>query len=123
MAASWTDSEPGFFALRHELRRLMERASRRRRKVLLAAAATSALGVILAVRAPHDYNAQLIGLEARQHTGWLVSDGSRGTYAPHTVSKFKAPANKTLLLLGNGFLARRNLAKARKAGRVAALRG
>ena len=26
----------------------------------------------------HDYNAKLIGLEARQHTGWLVSDGSRG---------------------------------------------
>ena len=63
----------------------------------------------------HDYNAKLIGLEARQHTGWLATDGSRGTYAPHTVSKFKAPANKTLLLLGNGFLARRGLKKARRA--------
>ena len=65
----------------------------------------------------HDYNAQLIGLEARQHTGWLAADGSRGTYSPHTVSKFKAPANKTLLLLANGFLARRGLKKAqRRAG-------
>jgi hypothetical protein len=63
----------------------------------------------------HDYNAKLIGLEARQHTGWLAVDGSRGTYAPHTVSKFKAPANKTLLLLANGFLARRGLRKARRA--------
>jgi len=63
----------------------------------------------------HDYNAKLIGLEARQHTGWLTTDGSRGRYAPHTVSKFKAPANKTLLLLGNGFLARRGLKKAQRA--------
>jgi len=67
----------------------------------------------------HDYRAKLIGLEARQHTGWLASDGSRGTYAPHTVSKFKAPANKTLLLLANGFLARRGLKKARRAGAAA----
>ena len=58
----------------------------------------------------HDYNAQLIGLEARQHTGWLAD----GIYAPHTVSKFKAPANKTLLLLGNGFLARRGLKKTQR---------
>ncbi len=64
----------------------------------------------------HDYNAKLIGLEARQHTGWLVSDeGSRGRYAPHTLSNFKAPANKTVLLLANGFMARRGLKKARRA--------
>lgn len=71
----------------------------------------------------HRYNPKLIGLETRQHTGWLaVADGS-ARYAPHTETGFKAPANKTVLLLGNGFLARRNLAKARKAGRVAALKG
>ena len=63
----------------------------------------------------HDYNAQLIGLELRQHTGWLTADGPRGAYAPHTESKFKAPANKTLLLLANGFIARRGLRKARAA--------
>jgi hypothetical protein len=62
----------------------------------------------------HDYNAKLIGLEARQHTGWLEAAESRGSYAPHTESKFKAPANKTLLLLANGFLARRGLKKSRK---------
>jgi hypothetical protein len=67
----------------------------------------------------HDYRAKLIGLEGRQHTGWLVVDGPRGTYSPHTVSKFKAPANKTLLLLGNGFLARRGLKKARRAAAAA----
>jgi len=71
----------------------------------------------------HRYNSKLIGLETRQHTGWLdVADGS-ARYAPHTEGGFKAPANKTLLLLGNGLLARRNLAKARKEGRVAALKG
>jgi hypothetical protein len=71
----------------------------------------------------HRYNAKLIGLETRQHTGWLEVSGGEARYAPHTESGFKAPANKTLLLLGNGFMARRNLAKARKDGRVAALSG
>jgi hypothetical protein len=64
----------------------------------------------------HAFNAQLIGLEARQHTGWIeTEDGEHGRYAPHTASKFKAPANKTVLLLANGFLARRGLKKARRA--------
>lgn len=64
----------------------------------------------------HRYNAQLIGLATRLHTGWLTADedGEHATYAPHTESGFKAPGNKTLLLLGNGFLARRGLKKAAK---------
>ena len=61
----------------------------------------------------HDYRAKLIGLAARQHTGWMEVDGGRALYAPHTSSAFRAPANKTLLLLGNGYLARRGLKKAR----------
>jgi hypothetical protein len=63
----------------------------------------------------HSYRPKLIGLESRQHTGWLQD----GVYAPHTESGFKAPSNKTLLLLGNGYLARRGLQKARAAGRDA----
>jgi hypothetical protein len=63
----------------------------------------------------HDYRAKLIGLAARQHTGWLEVAGAQAMYAPHTGSAFKAPANKTLLLLGNGFLARQGLKKARAA--------
>ena len=59
----------------------------------------------------HDYRPKLIGLAARQHTGWLQD----GVYAPHTESGFKAPPNKTLLLLGNGYLARRGLRRARRA--------
>lgn len=68
----------------------------------------------------HRYEKQLIGLETRQHTGWLQDD----IYAPHTESGFRAPANKTLLLLANGFMARRGLkraqAEATRAGRSAA---
>lgn len=59
----------------------------------------------------HRFEPQLIGLEVRQHTGWLQD----GIYAPHTASGFRAPANKTLLLLANGFMARRGLRRARAA--------
>src|SRR3954471_10775944 len=66
----------------------------------------------------HDYRAKLIGLAARQHTGWLESDGgTEALYAPHTESSFRAPANKTLLLLGNGYLARKGLKEARIQGK------
>jgi hypothetical protein len=58
----------------------------------------------------HDYRPKLIGLASRQHTGWLQD----GVYAPHTKSGFRAPANKTLLLLGNGYLARKGLKRARR---------
>lgn len=63
----------------------------------------------------HSYRAKLVGLAARQHTGWLTVD-ERGTlYAPHTDTGFRAPANKTLLLLANGLLAKRGLRRARRA--------
>jgi hypothetical protein len=61
----------------------------------------------------HRYEPKLIGLESRQYTGWLQD----GDYAPHTENGFRAPANKTLLLLGNGFMARRGLKQARALGR------
>jgi hypothetical protein len=62
----------------------------------------------------HSYGPQLVGLRTRQHTGWLQD----GVYAPHTENGFRAPANKTLLLLGNGYLARKGLAQARAQGRA-----
>ncbi|HEY2768332.1 MAG TPA: hypothetical protein VGI76_08745 [Solirubrobacteraceae bacterium] len=62
----------------------------------------------------HRYEPQLIGLETRQHTGWLQDD----LYAPHTENGFRAPANKTLLLLANGLMARRGLKQAQAAGRT-----
>ena len=63
----------------------------------------------------HSYRAQLIGLAARQHTGWLTVDEGGALYAPHTEAGFRAPANKTLLLLANGLLAKRGLRQARRA--------
>jgi hypothetical protein len=62
----------------------------------------------------HSYRPQLIGLESRQYTGWLQD----GTYAPHTEGGFRAPANKTLLLLANGLMARRGLKRALSLGRA-----
>ncbi|WP_330231671.1 pyridoxamine 5'-phosphate oxidase family protein [Nocardia sp. NBC_00508] len=70
----------------------------------------------------HAYRPQLIGLESRQCTGWLEVSGTAAVYAPHTAAGFKAPPNKTILLLANGFLARRGLARARKTGRAEAVR-
>jgi hypothetical protein len=61
----------------------------------------------------HRYEPKLIGLETRQYTGWLED----GVYAPHTENGFRAPSNKTLLLLVNGFMARRGLKQARALGR------
>jgi hypothetical protein len=64
----------------------------------------------------HAYRAKLIGLAARGHTGWISVDGDshHATYAPHTEFGFRAPANKTLLLLANGLLAKRGLRRARR---------
>jgi hypothetical protein len=66
----------------------------------------------------HEYKPRLIGLRVRQHTGWLevAEDRREAIYAPHTEAGFTAPPNKTLLLLANGFMARRGLRKATRAG-------
>jgi hypothetical protein len=67
----------------------------------------------------HSYRKHLIGLAARGHTGWLSvgDDAHTATYAPHTEFGFRAPSNKTLLLLANGLLAKRGLRRARSARR------
>jgi hypothetical protein len=62
----------------------------------------------------HSYGPQLVGMVVRQHTGWLSVDG-RAVYAPHTEQGFRAPSNKTLLLLANGLLAKRGVRRARAA--------
>ena len=67
----------------------------------------------------HSYRAKLIGLTARQHTGWLTVDEQGALYAPHTESGFRAPPNKTLLLFFNGLLAKQGLRRARKAAATA----
>ncbi len=51
----------------------------------------------------HRYGPQLVGIEVRQYTGWLEG----GVFAPHTERGFRAPPNKTLMMLANGWMARR----------------
>ena len=62
----------------------------------------------------HSYGPRLSGIEARQHTGWLSVE-DRAVYAPHTEQGFRAPTNKTLLLLAQGLLAKRGVRRARAA--------
>ena len=68
----------------------------------------------------HSYRAKLIGLAARQHTGWLTVGEEGALYAPHTESGFRAPPNKTLLLISNGLIAKIGLRRARKQQAAAA---
>ncbi len=69
----------------------------------------------------HSYKPKLVGLVSQVYTGWLESAGDgTAVYSPHTEGGFKAPANKTLLALGNGYLAKRGYKKARREGAVPA---
>jgi hypothetical protein len=63
----------------------------------------------------HGYRPQLIGLTARQHTGWLEAGDDVGLYAPHTATGFVAPPNKTLLLFFNGLQAKQGVRRAKRA--------
>ncbi len=81
----------------------------------LAAAAPLPPGGRRAGLLGHSYRARLIGLESRQYTGWLeVGEDGRAVYAPHTETGYRAPPNKTLLLLLNGMLAKRGVRAARR---------
>jgi hypothetical protein len=68
----------------------------------------------------HAYKPKLIGLTARQYTGWLEPGGDRALYAPHTETGFVAPPNKTLLLFFNGLQAKQGVRKARRDGALPA---
>jgi hypothetical protein len=80
----------------------------------LAAAAPLPEGARRAGLLGHAYNAKLVGLLTRTHTGWLDGD----LYAPHTETGYRAPPNKTLLLLLNGGVAKWGVRKARRAGKL-----
>ncbi len=66
----------------------------------------------------HEYHPQLIGLRSGYALGWLDVDGAAVRFYPHKIGGFSAPPNKTVLLLANGFIARRNLKAAQTAGRT-----
>jgi hypothetical protein len=82
--------------------------------IVLSAAAGLPPGGRRAGLTGHTYRERLIGLETRQHTGWLQD----GLYAPHTEVGYAAPPNKRLLLLLNGGLAKRGVRQARRAGKL-----
>lgn len=92
------------------------RAADRRGIELAAADGVLPPGARRAGLVGHAYRPQLVGLETRSHTGWLESGENAGLYAPHTEFGFRAPANKTLLLLANGLMAKRGVRKAKRAG-------
>ncbi len=66
----------------------------------------------------HSFSPQVIGQEQRIHTGWLEAepDGRRVVYAPHTETGYRLPASKLLYRLAAGFVTRRGVRGARRAG-------
>jgi hypothetical protein len=60
----------------------------------------------------HGFGPQVVGLTQRLYTGWL-DRGETLRYAPHTAHALTLPANRVLILLANGLLARHG-ASARK---------
>jgi hypothetical protein len=93
------------------------RSGERQAPIVLSAAAHLPEGGRRAGLLGHSYGPKLVGLALRQHTGWLEVEPPAGTaaYAPHTDKGFRAPPNKTLLLLANGFLAKQAVRKAARA--------
>jgi hypothetical protein len=66
----------------------------------------------------HDFHPHLVGLDNATHTGWLrIAPDGQALWTPHTRHAFSAPPNKTVLLLANGFLARRGYKQAIAQGR------
>lgn len=64
----------------------------------------------------HAFQPEVVGLRTATHTGWLVVDGETATWTPHTRRTISIPANKTVVLLGNGGAARAGLRKAVRDG-------
>jgi len=79
------------------------------RGFVLSAASTLPQGGRRAGLLGHSYGAQLIGLNTRQHTGWLEVDDNGAVDAPHTETGYRTPANKTVQMLINGALAKQGV--------------
>jgi hypothetical protein len=66
----------------------------------------------------HSFSPRVIGQEQRIHTGWMEAepDGRRVVYAPHTEAGYRLPTSKLLYRLAAGFVTRRGMRGARRAG-------
>jgi hypothetical protein len=58
MAASWTESEPGYFVLRGEVSRLGARARGRKGVVLVLSLGAAAVAALMTLQSPRNYEAQ-----------------------------------------------------------------
>ena len=66
----------------------------------------------------HSFARFTFGQNQLGHTGWLEVEGDRVVYAPHTKSGYHLPGSRFLFRAGAGFVTRRGLRKARRAGFV-----
>jgi hypothetical protein len=66
----------------------------------------------------HSFSPRVIGQEQRVHTGWLEAQQAqrRVVYAPHTETGYRLPPSKFLYKLAAGFVTRRGIRGARRAG-------
>jgi hypothetical protein len=67
----------------------------------------------------HSFARYTRGQHKHQHTGWLESRDGRLVYAPHTEAGYWLPASWVLYRTASGFVTRRGLRAARRAGFVA----
>jgi hypothetical protein len=69
----------------------------------------------------HRFSRHVVGQRQRKHTGWLdvgTGAGAEILYAPHTAHHYTLPASRLAYNLGAGFVSRRGLREARRAGFV-----
>jgi hypothetical protein len=59
MAASWSESEPGYFVLRSEVSRLAARARGRKLVVLVMSLGAAAVAALMTLQSPRNYEAQV----------------------------------------------------------------
>ena len=68
----------------------------------------------------HDYRPQLVGLTARQHTGWLEAAGRRGLYAPALGDRLRGAAQQDAAAALQRAAGQEGVRKARRAGKLPA---
>jgi hypothetical protein len=67
----------------------------------------------------HWFSRHVVGQCQRKHTGWLDADGEgRAVYAPHTETGYRLPPWRFAYNAGAGFVTRRGLREAQRAGFV-----
>jgi hypothetical protein len=67
----------------------------------------------------HSFSKHVVGQNQRKLTGWLTVQDGNLTYAPHTQHGYWLPPSRFAYNLGAGFVTRRGLRSARRAGFVA----